>query len=101
MPVIDPGGLDALALVPFQINPHFTDAHPPGHFGETRSERLAEFTTLNPNEPVLALPEGSWIRVSDSKILLGGERGARWLAHGREPATVPAGPLTIPSIEQT
>ena len=59
MPVIDPQGFDALGLVPFQINPHFTDVVPPGHYGETRSERLAEFTALDPSIPVLALPRAA------------------------------------------
>lgn len=97
MPVIDPHGFDALGLVPFQINPHFTDALPPGHFGETRTQRLAEFTVLNPEVPVLALPEGSWIRVSGSGCVLGGASGARWLMHGRDAAIVRAGPLEIPA----
>ena len=82
--------------MPFQINPHFTDAMPAGHFGETRSERLAEFTTLNPSMPVLALPEGSWVQVSGTTMTLGGERGASWLVQGRDAEPVAAGPLRCP-----
>jgi dipeptidase E len=96
MPVIDPEGFDALGFVPFQINPHFTDVIPGGHHGETRSERLAEFTTLNPSMPVLALPEGSWVRVSGATMTLGGERGALWIVDGRESETLVAGPLLMP-----
>ena len=96
MPVIDPLGFDALGLVPFQINPHFTDVIAAGHHGETRSERLAEFTALNPSMPVLALPEGSWVRVSGTTMTLGGERGALWIVHGREAETLVAGPLSMP-----
>lgn len=99
MPVIDPAGLDAMGLVPFQINPHFTDAIPGGHHGETRTERLAEFTSLNPSMPVLALPEGSWVRVSGTTMTLGGERGALWIVHGREAEKVSAGMLTVPSVD--
>jgi dipeptidase E len=98
MPVIDPDGLDALGLVPFQINPHFTDAIPAGHHGETRSERLAEFTALNPSIPVLALPEGSWVRVSGTTMTLGGERGALWIVRGREAEKLSAGALSVPSV---
>ena len=98
MPVVDPGGFDALALVPFQINPHFTDAMPAGHFGETRSERLAEFTTLHPSIPVLALPEGSWVRVFGATMTLGGEHGASWIVQGREAEPVAAGALRVPSM---
>ncbi len=96
MPVIDPEGFDALGLISFQINAHFTDAMPAGHFGETRTERLTEFTSLNPSMPVLALPEGSWVRVCDTTMTLGGERGGLWIVHGREAKNVAAGPLALP-----
>ena len=95
MPVIDPDGLDALGFVPFQINPHFTDVIPEGHFGETRSERLAEFVALNRSVPVLALPEGSWVRRSGERYALGGEQGALWFSAGREPEPVSAGELLV------
>jgi dipeptidase E len=97
MPIVDPGGLDALGFVPFQINPHFTDAMAPGHFGETRSERLAEFVACNRSMPVLALPEGSWVRRSGDAYTLGGDAGAHWVIAGREALVVSAGPLQIPS----
>jgi len=62
MPVVQPPSLDAMGLLPFQINPHYSDFHPPGHRGETRAERLAEFVALNPGVPVLGLREGSILR---------------------------------------
>lgn len=96
MPVIDPGGLDALGLVPFQINPHYTNASLPGHRGETRDQRLAEFLVLNPAVPVLALPEGDWLRVAGTSMTLGGGRPAVWMRHGREPLTLGDGPLPPP-----
>jgi dipeptidase E len=38
MPIVEPpAGFGALGLVRFQINAHFTDAHPPGFQGETRA----------------------------------------------------------------
>src|SRR5829696_7522808 len=42
MPIVEPPSLTALGLVPFQINAHYTDFHPPGFQGETRAERLGE-----------------------------------------------------------
>ena len=97
MPIVDPGGFDALGLVPFQINPHFTDAIPAGHYGEKRSERLTEFVTANPDVPVLALPEGSFVRVAGGATRLGGERDALWFVHGRDAQAVGAGPLQPPA----
>lgn len=96
MPVIDPYGLDALGLVPFQINPHYTNASLPGHRGETRDQRLMEFLALNPAVPVLALPEGGWLRVSGAAMELGGAQPALWMRHGCEPARLAAGPLPLP-----
>lgn len=66
MPICQPASFDALGLVPFQINLHYFDADPASTFmGETREERIAEFLEENPC-PVLALYEGSWLRVSGS-----------------------------------
>jgi len=72
MPIVDPGALDALGLVGFQINPHYLSVAVPGHHGETRDERLAEFARVNPKVPVIGLPEGAALRVSDSTVELRG-----------------------------
>ena len=85
MPIVDPGSLDALGLVPFQINPHYLNVSLPGHHGETRDDRLAEFARMNPELPVLALPEGSWIRVAGEAAELRGPHAAM-LFHGTKPA---------------
>lgn len=63
MPICQPASLDALRLLPFQINLHYFDADPMSTFmGETRDERIAEFLEEN-QSPVLAMYEGSWLRV--------------------------------------
>ncbi len=85
MPIVEPPGLGALGLVPFQINPHYTDAHPPGHQGETRAERIAEFCTANPNVPVVGLPEGTILRVEGDRLTLLGDKPARVFRGSDEP----------------
>ncbi len=64
MPICEPPSLTALGLLPFQINLHYFDADPASTFmGESREERIAEFLEEN-HCPVLAMYEGSWLRVS-------------------------------------
>lgn len=82
MPIVDPGGLDALGLLPFQINAHYLSVALPGHHGETRDQRLAEFARVNPRLPVLGLPEGDWLRVCGRSVTLGGPHPAVWF-HGK------------------
>ena len=72
MPIVEPPSLDALGLVPFQLNAHYTDAHPPGFRGETRAQRLAEFVAANPGVPVIGLPEGTMLRVDGDDVRLAG-----------------------------
>ncbi|HEX8853346.1 MAG TPA: dipeptidase PepE, partial [Pyrinomonadaceae bacterium] len=77
MPVVEPPSFAALALVPFQINPHYTDRALEGHHGETRDERLAEFVHANPGVHVVGLREGTSLRVEDSGVKLVGDAPAR------------------------
>lgn len=74
MPIVEPAGFRGLALVPFQINPHYTDATIPNHGGETRRERLAEFVDANPGVWVAGLREGSLIEVQGEHVRLGGDQ---------------------------
>jgi dipeptidase E len=96
MPIIAPPKMQALGLVPFQINPHFTDALPAGHRGERRSERIAEFLALNPRITVVGLREGALLRVENGRTQLVGA-GARVFRAGLEPYDVGHGAeLTLP-----
>jgi dipeptidase E len=91
MPIVEPRGLDALGLVPFQINPHYEDKDPASrHMGETREERLLQYLEENAR-PVLGLREGSWLRASGSGLVLGGKAGARLFARDRPPEELAPG----------
>jgi dipeptidase E len=93
MPIVDPGGLEALGLIPFQVNPHYVNVVLPGHHGETRDERLREFARANPSLPAIGLPEGDWLRVTDSTVELRGPHPAMWFEGERPPRPVAAGRL--------
>lgn len=84
MPIVEPPGFNALQLVPFQINPHYTDYHPPGHQGETRDERLAEFIKANPGVYVVGLREGSILGVEGDQIRLLGDKSTKVFLSGRD-----------------
>lgn len=84
MPIVQPASFDAIGLVPFQINPHYIDAHLATHMGETREQRLKEFHEEN-ETVVVGLREGAWIRVEGDKATLGGANGARIFRPGQEP----------------
>ena len=88
MPIVEPPTLDALGLVPFQINPHYTDAHIEGHMGETRDERLAEFAHANPGVRVIGIREGTMLRVEGEEIRLIGGKPARLFQKGEEPRDI-------------
>jgi dipeptidase E len=84
MPIVEPPSLGATGLVPFQINPHYLDAHPEGHGGETREERILEFIAANPGIHVVGLREGSILRVESGHLSLLGEKTARIFRNGKE-----------------
>jgi dipeptidase E len=85
MPVVQPENFKAFNLIPFQINPHYLDANPDGHAGETREARIEEFIEVNRNVYVLGLREGTMLRVEDKNMKLLGSGNARLFHHGNEP----------------
>ena len=91
MPIVHPPSLQALGLLPFNLNPHYLDPDPNSkHQGETRETRIAEFHTYN-DSIVIGLREGSWIEVRDDQMLLKGSLTARIFKRGLEPYELEAG----------
>lgn len=68
MPIVQPQSFSALQLVPFLINPHFISGKIPGHNGESREQRLAEFMVMNPEKLVVALAEGSALLIEGESV---------------------------------
>ncbi|MFA9388169.1 MAG: dipeptidase PepE [Prolixibacteraceae bacterium] len=90
MPIINPLGFDVLNLIPFQINPHYLDANPAGHAGETREQRIQEFIEINPDTYVLGLREGTMLHLNEEKLSLIGDLSARIFKKGEEPMELTA-----------
>lgn len=85
MPVVEPDSFSAFNLIPFQINPHYLDANPEGHAGETREQRIDEFIRVNPDVYVAGLREGTMLLIEGKKISLRGPRKVRIFKNGLEP----------------
>jgi dipeptidase E len=84
MPIIQPASFDTLNLVSFQINPHYLDANPEGHGGETRQQRIEEFLAVNRDVTVIGLREATLIQVEGEKMELKGSRPMRVFKYARE-----------------
>jgi dipeptidase E len=97
MPIVQPPSLDALGLVPFQVNPHYYSGANyvrrgeefVEHFGEARDDRLREFHEEN-EAPVVGLWEGGVLRVAGGRVELIGA-SARVFHRGRPPEDVESG----------
>lgn len=98
MPITEPPTLQALSLVPFQVNPHYftgstfyQDASGgyQAHFGETRDERIREFHEENAT-PVIGLYEGGLLQCESSRVQLIGARASIFL-RGQAPVDVEPG----------
>lgn len=91
MPVVEPPSLAALNLLPFQLNPHYHDINLPGFHGETRRERLAEFMAMNPDCPLIALPEGCGLAVRGDQVTVVGDYPALRLSADGQDHPLPPG----------
>lgn len=97
MPIVEPPSLHAMHLVPFQINPHYTTDTIPGHGGESRDQRIAEYLALNPRMTVAGLPEGSLLHLTNGSMTLYGRDMSLFRA-GRPVTVVPAGSVLHPDL---
>lgn len=91
MPIVYPPSFKTLALIPFNINPHYLDPDPSTrHKGETRETRIKEFHGLN-SQPVIGLREGSWLELKDNKVTLKGDLPARIFKKDKVPFEIETG----------
>ena len=91
MPIVEPVSFQALNLVPFQINPHYLDANPEGHAGETREMRIEEFLEANPGIFVVGLREGTMFLIEKETMQLLGPRPARIFKKDQNPQELEPG----------
>ena len=68
MSIVEPKSLNAIGVVPFNINPHYFDPilEMPG---ETKIQRIQEFHQENDNI-VLGMPEGTGFKIEDNSMKL-------------------------------
>lgn len=83
MPILEPESFKAIHLISFQINPHYLDAHPDGHAGETREQRILEYIAANPTMYVAGLREGCMLSVENGTLSLIGPRPMRVFKYGQ------------------
>lgn len=91
MPIVCPESFRAIGAVKFQINPHYLDANPAGHAGETREVRLLEYVAANPRRYAVGLREGCMLRCEEGWLELLGERPMRIFRYGTAPYEVQPG----------
>lgn len=85
MPIVEPASFDGINLVPFQINPHYTESTIPNHGGESRDMRIKEFIALNKNASVVALPEGSLLKQEKNELYFFGEGPCKLFTNEKSP----------------
>jgi dipeptidase E len=90
MPIVQPISLEALNLVPFQINPHYHELKFEGQGGETRRDRLEEFLVLNADKRIVGLPEGMLLEREGNKLTLKGNGEAKIYEANKEIQTIKA-----------
>ena len=80
MPIVEPASFNCINLVPYQINPHYSEATIPNHGGESRKARLMEYIALSKLD-VVCLPEASWLHIEHGKTSYHGEGDMKVYKH--------------------
>lgn len=83
MPITEPESFGTLNIIPFQINPHYTDYVQEGHGGETRDQRIAEFLCANKEMKVVGLREASMLLLEDISLKLIGDKTMRLFQYNK------------------
>jgi dipeptidase E len=91
MPIVEPKSFNCMGLIPFQINPHYLDAHPANHGGETREQRIEEFLVANKDIYVAGLREATLLLLEDQKLTLKGRNPMRVFKFGTSPVEMNPG----------
>lgn len=94
MPVAEPLSFNALGLIGFQINPHYTEKTIDGHGGESRLQRLKEYVAIN-DIPVTCLPEGFAFKIEGEKLELIGDTEIKVIKKGGQTTTLIPGLVSI------
>ncbi len=82
MPIVEPASFKVTGLIPFQINPHYLDANPEGHAGETREQRILEYIEANKEVYVVGLRESCMLEYHDKDMKLIGPKPMRIFKYG-------------------
>lgn len=94
MPIIEPPSFNGLGLVDLQINPHYTEQTLVGHGGESRLQRLMEYSEIN-EVPVLCLPEGCALKIEGDEWKLISSEPCKLIRKGGEIETLHHGVISI------
>ncbi len=88
MPIVQPSSFNALHLIPFQLNPHYTEAVLDNHGGETRKQRLEEYLVANQYSKVICLPEATYLEIEGDRITYKGSSHGKLLSKNEEQALI-------------
>ncbi|MDR2424725.1 MAG: dipeptidase PepE [Prevotellaceae bacterium] len=84
MPIVQPQSFEAFDLIPFQINPHYTDVKLQNFAGETRDDRIGEYICANEGKYVVGLREGCMFLLENGKLRLVGTKPAKIFKNGQD-----------------